>query len=58
MLQRVPTGTAVRYVAVVYGDDGSIKMGVKDAETEHGPVTFDSLGDFNAEGLKAALNKP
>jgi hypothetical protein len=56
VLRKVPTGSAVRYVAVVYGDDGSIKMGVKDAKTENGPVTFDNLGEFKAEELKAALN--
>lgn len=51
----VPTGSAVKYVAVVYGDDGTVKMGVTEGESKSGPVEFAEYGDFTAEGLKAAL---
>lgn len=56
-LLKVPTGSNVRYVAVVYGDDGSVKMGVKDAKTCNGDVVFENYEKFSAESLKAALNQ-
>lgn len=51
----IPTGSAVRYVAVVYGDDGTVKMASKDAETAGGPVEFSEYSDFTADALKTAL---
>lgn len=56
MLTKVPTGSNVRYVAVVYGDDGSVKMGVKDTQTSNGQVAFTDYQNFSAEALKTALN--
>ncbi|MBS3914543.1 MAG: hypothetical protein KG003_08590 [Bacteroidetes bacterium] len=57
VLRKVPTGTNVRYVAVIYGDDGNIQMAVKDAKTENGPVKFDNTEEFKAEKLKKYLNE-
>ncbi len=57
MLTKVPASSNVRYVAVVYGDDGSVKMGVKDAIIESGNVVFTEYSEFNAEALKTAVNK-
>ena len=56
ILTKVPTGSNVRYVAVVYGDDGSVKMGVRDTQTSNENVTFTDYRPFSAEALKSALN--
>lgn len=57
ILTKVPSGSNVRYVAVVYGDDGSIRMGVKESSTTTETVNFGELGEFSAEGLKKVLNE-
>lgn len=57
-MHKVPTGSLVRYVAVVYGDDGSIRMGTLEERTKNGKVEIPATSEFSAEALKAALSTP
>ena len=55
-LTGIPDDHDVRYVAVVYGDDGNVKMGVMDGNTKPGLKSFTNYTPFNAGAFKAALN--
>lgn len=57
-MHKVPTGSLVRYVTIVYGDDGSIRMGTLEERTKNGKVDVPATSEFNAEALKAALTAP
>lgn len=57
-MHKVPTGSLVRYVTIVYGDDGSIRMGTLEERTKNGKVEVPATSEFNAEALKAALSAP
>lgn len=57
-MHKVPTGSLVRYVTIVYGDDGSIRMGTLEERTKTGKVEVSATSEFNAEALKAALTAP
>lgn len=57
-ISKIPANTNVRYVAVVYDDQGGVHISSKDATFKQGEVTFDNAIPFSAENLKTALEAP
>ncbi len=58
MMTKIPPGTPVRYVAVIYDDMGNVSISAKEALFKQENVTFDTRLPFSSFNLKAALEAP